>query len=183
MLTPTGLLAALWFLAPAGAANMAPVFAQRLFPTWQAPVDFGCTVRGRRLFGSHKTWRGMAAGVAAGAAIFMIQQFLFVEFGVVRDLSAFDYPRQPALLGAWLGLGALTGDLVRSAAKRQMDIAPGHPWVPFDQIDWLVGALAFGWIALDLPFALLISVLAVGIMSHVLVNIVGYLLRLRQTWI
>jgi CDP-2,3-bis-(O-geranylgeranyl)-sn-glycerol synthase len=108
----TSLLAALWFLPPAGAANMAPVFAQRLMPNWDAPVDFGRTVRGRRLFGSHKTWRGMVAGLAAAAATFLVQRFLFGHFAGVRDLSAFDYSRHSALLGAWLGLGALTGDLV-----------------------------------------------------------------------
>src|SRR5690348_3806602 len=97
------LLRALWFLLPAGAANMAPVFAHKPLPSWNMPVDFNCTLRGQRLFGSHKTWRGMAAGAAAGALTFLLQRMLFVSFPYVRDLSAFDYTRQSAVLGAWLG--------------------------------------------------------------------------------
>ncbi|TCZ52955.1 CDP-archaeol synthase [Roseicella aquatilis] len=82
--------------------------------------------------------------------------------------------------GGLAGLGPLTGDLVKSAAKRQMGIAPGRPWTPFDQVAWLVGALAFGWMALDLPSGLFISVLVVGVVSHLLVNAVSHLLRLRR---
>jgi hypothetical protein len=54
-----------------------------------------------------------------------------------------------------------------------MDIAPGCPWIPFDQIDWLVSALAFGWMALDLAAEILLNVLVVGVVSHLVVNAVA----------
>jgi CDP-2,3-bis-(O-geranylgeranyl)-sn-glycerol synthase len=177
------LLRAQWFLLPAGAANMAPVFAQKLLPSWNAPVDFHCTFRGKRLFGEHKTWRGMAAGVAAGTLTFLLQRALFISFAAIRDLSVFDYTRHSVLLGAWLGLGALAGDLVKSAAKRQRNIPPGRPWIPFDQIDWLGGMLVFAWIALPLPPMLFVGALAVGLVLHIFVNAVGHAVRLRRTWI
>jgi hypothetical protein len=78
---------------------MAPVFAQKLFPSWDVPV-VRCTPRRRRLFSSHK----------------------------------------------------------------------------------MIGALAFGWLPIALPFALFVNVLVVGIALHVTVNVVGHLLRLRRTW-
>jgi hypothetical protein len=44
MQTIVSVLEAIWFLLPAGAANTAPVFAQKLFPTWDAPADSGRTL-------------------------------------------------------------------------------------------------------------------------------------------
>ena len=46
----------------------------------------------------------------------------------------------------------------------------------------MLGALAFGWMPVALPFALFGNVLVVGIALHVTVNVVGHLLRLRRTW-
>src|SRR4051812_27852644 len=61
--------------------------------------------------------------------------------GVVQPRTILGTPSP--LLGAWIGLGALSGDLVKSFAKRRRGILPGQAWIPFDQIDWLLGALAF----------------------------------------
>jgi CDP-2,3-bis-(O-geranylgeranyl)-sn-glycerol synthase len=44
-------------------------------------------------------------------------------------------------LGFLLGLGAMAGDAAKSFFKRRLGIAPGHPWIPFDQIDFQIGAL------------------------------------------
>ena len=69
---------------------------------------------GQRLLGRHKTWRGLASGVAAGA-----------------------------ILGWWLGLGpvvgagiggaALAGDALSSAIKRRLDRRPGTEIWGLDQ--------------------------------------------------
>jgi hypothetical protein len=59
-----------WFLVPAGFANMAPIFAAKLFPSWKTPVDYGYPVNDVRLFGDHKTIRGLVSGTLIGGITF-----------------------------------------------------------------------------------------------------------------
>jgi hypothetical protein len=35
-------------------------------------------------------------------------------------------------------------DSVKSFVKRRVGIAPGAPWIPFDQLDFVIGALRRG---------------------------------------
>ncbi len=174
-------LSAVWFLVPAGFANMAPVVAARLLPGWQWPVDFGFSRGGTRLFGSHKTWRGMAAGLVAGSVAFLLQQALCRALPPLAALGLFDYAAASPLLGAWMALGALTGDLVKSAVKRRLGIAPGRTWFPFDQTDWLVGTLLFSEPVLRLSASALLGILLTGLALHLLVKLVGYLLHIDRS--
>jgi hypothetical protein len=54
------ILFALWFFLPAGLANAAPVFANKIPGSeWLAvPIDGGKHFRGKRITGNHKTIRG-----------------------------------------------------------------------------------------------------------------------------
>lgn len=58
-------------LALLSAANAVPVIvAQLVRERWSTPLDFGYVMPdGERLFGSHKTWRGLVSGILAGAAV------------------------------------------------------------------------------------------------------------------
>lgn len=125
-------LSAIWFLLPSGAANMAPVFAARLFPAASAPVDCGVSWRGKQLLGSHKTWRGLIAGVAVVAVVFRAQQAMIETVPWLRAIGPFDYGSQPIWVGAGLGLASLLGDRVKGLLKRQAGISPGRPWIPWD---------------------------------------------------
>jgi len=174
-----GLLEVAWSILPAAAANAAPVFASRLFPRANWPVDLGVKVRGRRLFGSHKTWRGLVAGVAAATATVMLQQEIVGHFPAVREYDHFAYSTASWLLGAGLGAAALGGDLVKSAIKRQLDIAPGQSWFPFDQIDWLLGTIAFASVLPGFSILFAVKILLVGLALHLFGHFAGYLLRLN----
>jgi CDP-2,3-bis-(O-geranylgeranyl)-sn-glycerol synthase len=173
---------AAWFLLPAGAANVAPVVAAAALPRYDWPVDFGATARGRRLFGSHKTWRGLTTGVLAAMMVFALQQTLF-EVEVVREISYFDYTSHSWLLGAWMGSAALLGDLVKSAVKRQINVAPGRAWLPFDQIDWLLGTILLVSPVIPMSVVFATTVLATGLTLHLLMHFLGYLLRLNPSGI
>lgn len=142
---------ALWFFLPAGVANMAPVVVAQLPALRQldAPLDFGARIGGTRLFGEHKTWRGLAAGIIAAIAAVLLQQYMVRQYGWFErvatevnylDISAF-------LLGLALAVGALGGDAIESFAKRRRNIPSGRPWLPYDIIDHIVGAML-----LALPF-------------------------------
>ena len=174
-------LSAVWFLVPAGFANMAPVVAARLLPGWEWPVDFGLSLGGMRLFGSHKTWRGITAGLIAGTAVFLLQQALRGAVPALNAVSLFDYAAASPLLGAWMALGALIGDLAKSAAKRRLGIAPGRTWFPFDQTDWLIGTLLFSEPVLRLSASVLLGILLTGLALHLLVKLAGYLLHIDRS--
>ena len=81
----------------------------------------GRKLRGRRLFGDNKTWRGVlhdrgpdARGDRPAPA----------GPGTAHGLAEIrDAP--PALVGALLGLGVFGGELPNSFLKRQLDIPPG----------------------------------------------------------
>lgn len=177
------ILAVIWFLLPAGAGNMAPVFAARLLPAWQWPVDCGVTVRNRRLFGSHKTWRGIVAGLAAASAVFLLQRELYEQHGWARAISWIDYAVLPWWLGTAMGGAALGGDLLKSFAKRQVGVAPGRPWPPFDQIDWLLGLAVLAMVIAPVRLDRLLLLLAVGVVLHLASKVIGHLIRLHREWI
>jgi CDP-archaeol synthase len=98
------------------AANAVPVIVAKLArDRWAAPLDFKWVLPdGERLFGSHKTWRGLVSGIAAGAGVGM----LFGEIPVI---------------GASFACVSLLADAVSSAAKRRMHLKPGTEYAGLDQ--------------------------------------------------
>ena len=108
-------------------ANAVPVIVGKLARERAAqPLDFGrVTPDGERLFGSHKTWRGLASGILACAAL----------------AAYFDLP-------VWLGAGfaalSLLADACSSAVKRRMRLKPGSEVLGLDQLaEALVPLLVF----------------------------------------
>ena len=84
------------------------------------------------------------------------------------------------ILGFLLGFGALAGDAIKSFFKRALNIAPGKPWFPFDQLDSVLGALLSA--ALYLPFTGIdwLIVIVGGVAVHLLVVVIGYTLGIRD---
>lgn len=172
---------ALWLLLPAAFANMAPVLAKPLFPRWDTPVDFGHVWKEKEIFGSHKTYRGFASGIFLGFIVFYFQQLLYQSFPAIRNISLFNYVDVHSVLGAWMGFSALLGDLIKSFFKRRFSIRPGRPWIPFDQIDWIIGAL-LGICVVYVPTLTLVLVsLAIGVAFHFLIKYIGFLWKLNPT--
>jgi CDP-2,3-bis-(O-geranylgeranyl)-sn-glycerol synthase len=109
------------------------------------PIDGGRTFRGKRIFGDHKTVRGLMAGTLFGFLTTALQMFLFNNFSFFESVSgSVDYSSPTVLLmGAALGFGALAGDAIKSFFKRQFSVPSGQSWFPFDQIDYIIGAILF----------------------------------------
>lgn len=173
------LLRAIWFLLPAGFANMAPVLIRKInFLNY--PIDGGRIFFGERLFGEHKTWRGLFFGIIFSTLIVLIQSYLYSRFFAVREILGFDYPNENIyLVGFLFGIGALLGDLIKSFFKRRFHIASGKPWIPFDQIDWIIGSLIAISLIIDLSWQIwLCSLLFFGFL-HPVVNLVGYWLKIK----
>jgi CDP-2,3-bis-(O-geranylgeranyl)-sn-glycerol synthase len=164
-------LHALLFFLPAGIANMFPVFSNKIpvLRDWNTPLDFGKTWRGKRIFGPHKTWRGLVSGTVMGTLVGMI------IFGALVNAT-----REIILLSALMSAGALVGDAVESFFKRQRGVASGKPWFPFDQTDYIIGGLLF-----TLPFGVLPAWLVIWVFImyfglHLISSYIGYLLGFKD---
>lgn len=211
----TTALQALWLFLPAYVANMSPVFSAKLAPRWTAPIDGGRLGRdGHPVLGPGKTWRGLAGGALGGGLTALAMAFaaggIFedhdfglggydggpLDDGRERAAAAHASAASPAwavfLFGAAVGLLALVGDAVKSYFKRRRGVARGRPWVPFDQLDFVVfgllGALLAsplltrGW-ALEAYFGHWLTVVTLLVLTpglHLLVNIIGHRLRLKD---
>jgi CDP-archaeol synthase len=99
------------------AANAVPVIAQGLArERWSYPLDAGCTLAdGQRLFGGHKTWRGLIAGIAATALAAWVVGL-------------------PLWLGAGFATVSLLADAATSMAKRRLRLPPGTELPGLDQL-------------------------------------------------
>ena len=130
-------------LALLGAANSVPVVVAKLVgPRWAAPLDFGWILPdGERLFGSHKTWRGLTSGVVACTLV-----------GVLFDL--------PPIVSAGFGCASLMADAASSAVKRRMHLRPGTEYVGLDQIGEALLPLALFAGPLSLGLGEIIAVMA-----------------------
>lgn len=174
------LMQVVWFLLPAGFANMAPVLVKKInFLNY--PIDNGKNFSGSRLFGVNKTWRGLFFGVICSFFVIIVQKYFYLWFVVVREISYFDYTnRNIYLIGLLFGMGALLGDLIKSFFKRRLNIAPSKPWIPFDQLDWIIGSLFFVSLYVNLTWLIwFYSLLFYGFL-HPVVNLIGYFLHIKD---
>jgi CDP-2,3-bis-(O-geranylgeranyl)-sn-glycerol synthase len=178
------ILFALWFFLPAGMANMIPIPVSKIpvLRNWEAPIDFGATFRGKRVFGPHKTWRGLIAGIIAATVTLWLQQMATGQYGWFgHEASLAGYSSLPTLwLGVVFAIGALGGDAVKSFYKRRRNIAPGQVWFPYDLIDHIVGAAL-----LTAPFVLFswwiyLVVFVVWLLANMLVSYAGYIVGIKE---
>ncbi|MDD5192995.1 MAG: CDP-archaeol synthase [Candidatus Nanoarchaeia archaeon] len=166
-----------WFFLPAGIANMSPVLF-KFIKFLNYPVDLNKKIKGKSIFGKNKTYRGLFFGILLSIIFVYIQSFVFP---FTNRISLINYPEENLIwLGFLLGFGALFGDLIKSFFKRQLNISPGKSWIPFDQIDWIVGAVIF--VQVYVHISLIQSIIAIVFFAilHPIINILGYLLRLKN---
>jgi hypothetical protein len=116
-------------------ANFMPWALGRSFGSrWSAPLDCGVTLSdGRRLLGSHKTWRGLVAAI--------------LGCGIAAVLL-----KMPWWLGMELAGLSMLGDAISSALKRRRGREPGQDDIGLDQLPEALAplvvlrhALSLGW--------------------------------------
>jgi CDP-2,3-bis-(O-geranylgeranyl)-sn-glycerol synthase len=175
---------ALWFFLPAGVANMMPVFAAFVpgLRRWNYPMDGYRTFRGQRVFGDHKTVRGLVTGVVFATLTLWLQQTMVGHSDWLAAWTAHvDYATLPVLiLGPLFALGALLGDAVESFFKRQRHTPPGEGWFPFDQTDYIVGAAVATAPFVQLGFWQYVWLICLWLVLHVVATVVGYYLGLKE---
>jgi CDP-2,3-bis-(O-geranylgeranyl)-sn-glycerol synthase len=179
----------LWVIAPVLGAYLAhaPVLRFDLLRQLARPIDGGATLRGRRVFGDNKTWRGaivMSAGVLMATLLLSLWPTCYCQWPAnVRS--------HRVLFGLLLALGFVAGELPNSFIKRQFGIEPGGRRISpsgivlsiFDQADFVPGV----WLTLA-PLWLMSAVQAlvvfvVAVIGHSIINVLGYAIGARKTWI
>jgi CDP-2,3-bis-(O-geranylgeranyl)-sn-glycerol synthase len=152
-------------MAPAYVANMvAPL--TRYWRGWNRPIS-------TRWLGSHKTVIGFAAGLLGALATSFVQNAIGYDTGIVDS-------EHWAELGLRFGVGAMGGDCAKSFFKRRLGIRPGQPWLPFDQVDFVLGALILVAPRSTLGLGDVVLVLALSFIGHIAVNHTAYWLGIRE---
>ena len=168
----------IWFFLPMGFANMAPVFVKKI-NFLNIPVDFNKKINEEPILGENKTIRGFFAATILGGAIFLLQKYLF-SFGFFESISLVDYQYIPWFAGLFMAFGAIAGDAVKSFFKRRFKINSGRSWAPFDQIDYVLGGVSF-FLYFYVPTLIdIVVLLFVGLILHIIVNVIGYYLGIRE---
>jgi CDP-2,3-bis-(O-geranylgeranyl)-sn-glycerol synthase len=178
------ILFAIWFLLPAAAANAIPIFAAAIpaLKKFDAPIDGGRMWRGHELLGPHKTWRGIIAGVIIATLVLWVQQLLAAEYEWASFVAnGVNYETLPVLiLGPLFAIGALGGDAIESFFKRQRNIKSGGSWVPFDQLDYIIGSVIVSLFFVILTPSQYVWIFIVWFIMHLLASYIGYKLGLKK---
>ena len=152
---------ALLFIGPSYVANAAPLVfggGSRLDRDWKF-------FDGRPLFGSHKTVRGLFAGIIAGGLV-----------GLGESL----FDSHLALAGVMIAIGAVLGDLLGAFIKRRLGIEPGRLFPILDQLDFVLGGLALGSLFLPMSLVSILIVILVTPPIHLATNYGAYLLGIKK---
>ncbi|MGC8547550.1 MAG: CDP-2,3-bis-(O-geranylgeranyl)-sn-glycerol synthase [Candidatus Micrarchaeia archaeon] len=151
----------LLFILPAYVANGTPVIFGG-----GVPLDFGRTFRKKRIFGDHKTIRGLVAGILSGATIAAIES-VFMPFMLLSGIA--------------MSFGAHAGDLLGSFLKRQMNLKEGSNLPLADQYLFFVFALLFALPFGHFPDLLgIIFLVAITGLLHIYTNKTAYKLKLKK---
>jgi CDP-2,3-bis-(O-geranylgeranyl)-sn-glycerol synthase len=160
------ILQLLYLMLPAYLANMAPPFT-RFWLGWNRPIS-------RQWLGDHKTVVGFCAGLGVALVVTFVQS----RVAWSGELSSYE---QCPLLGLACGFGSMAGDSLKSFVKRLKGIPPGRPWIPMDQLDFIVGSLLLISPFVALSWLDIATVLAVSFVGDIAVNHVSYALGIRAT--
>ena len=145
------IIQAIWLVIPAYIAN-----ASALLVGSGTPIDFGKNWKdGRRILGDGKTWNGLFIGaflgVTSGFGLTIVaiyannsNEFAFLYLN--------DFGRFPLMIPIVFSIcfGALIGDIIESFLKRRAGKNRGENWIPFDQLDFILGVLFFSFLIASL---------------------------------
>ncbi len=167
-----------WLLLPAYTPNNFAV----LFGGG-TPIDFGKKfIDGKRILGDGKTIRGFVAGVLGGLLVAHLQ-LLIERLAGFRLYSKLPYD-QFLQLAFLLAFGAMVGDALGSFIKRRFGVKRGKCFPVLDQLTFLLVAYAFASLSPAFSTLFTMKILIIGIVItpvlHLVVNVIAYVLKLKE---
>jgi len=159
------------------------------FSQLKRPIDLGRSYKGKRIFGDHKTWRGMTINVVCCCLGTLIQAWLQVSGILPSWLFLLNYRDQALVVGILLGFGTTLGELPNSYLKRRFEIPPGESrngfigavFFIYDQVDLTIGIWVFLYFLIRPSPWLVLWSFILTLALHLSVSSVGYLLGMRKT--
>lgn len=171
------ILQCFYFMLPAYFANMAPVIVKKI-NILNLSIDFNKKINNKPIFGRNKTFRGLFFGIIFAIAVSYVQYY-FYNNDIFYDLALADYSNW-LLLGFLMGFGAIFGDLVKSFVKRRLNYKPGKPFVPWDQTDFVIGALIFVLPLVELSIDKIATIIILSFILHIIVNHLAFYTKIRK---
>lgn len=156
------LITALIYIFPAYVANSSAVFFGG-----GKPIDLGKTLKGRRILGDGKTFRGFGSGLVLGTVTGLILSIIMKNNELLP-------------LGFLLSLGAVSGDLAASFFKRRIGLERGEPAILLDQLDFAMGAVLLGSLVAPPEGTIFILIVLITPAIHLTANGIGYLIGLKD---
>jgi len=135
-----------WLILPAYIANASAVLVGS-----GTPIDFGKNWKdGKRILGNGKTWRGLIIGtligMISGFGLSIVAKYIaMTDFSFVGISDFYGFPLMIPIVFS-ICFGALIGDIIESFFKRRIGRERGENWIPFDQIDFILGVLFFSFL-------------------------------------
>ncbi len=158
-----------------------------------SPIDSGRTIGGKRIFGDHKTWRGIFVIVAAAILSAGVHSWAESLRPSLATWNLVDYSAIPWwLAGWWWGIAYAVSELPNSFLKRQVGIAPGSGGPAglrsvilalMDQADSAIGCSLAAWLALGVAFDAAVWMMCLGTALHLLINMLLGSVGLRERMI
>lgn len=177
----TFVLSCIYFYLPVALANIGAVISKfiPLFKDIIVPIDFKKSIKGVRIIGDHKTIGGFIFGVLFGTLAGVIKYTLLDKYFHDYHLLNLTFVEN-TLLYFILSFSALTGDVIKSIAKRFFNIAPHKAWIPFDEIDHSVLSMLVAVPFYGLSLGSAFTIIVVFFFLHFVSNIIGYLLNIKS---
>lgn len=182
-------------LAPvilAGVFNM--IFCKlSVLKSLQIPMDAGRTLRdGNRLFGDNKTWKGFIGYIFFGAlstvvwgAVIRNTTLNSLDYFYINNTNSFTFN---LTVGVLLGIAYALFELPNSFIKRRIGITPGKSiegarkvfFIFLDQADSIFGCALVVWMFYELGIVKYLGFVLIGALTHILINVLLYLMHLRK---
>lgn len=157
------------------------------------PMDFGKNfIDGKRIFGDNKTWKGFV-GYLLFNVIFSVGLGLLWNALKITDMNFFYESMENNVInnlgiGILLGLGYSLFELPNSFIKRRLDIKPGKTingikkviFVFLDQADSVFGCCLVVSLFYNMTLTFYMLYVLLGAITHILLNVLLYFMRLRE---
>lgn len=176
----------------AGIANM--LFTKtNLYKKHAFPIDgFRTAWDGKRIFGDNKTWIGFLSMVLFCIAFQMLCGLLCQLFSLEQHNDLFrcagNTPALNLLFGFLIGFAYMLFELPNSFIKRRLNISPGKSgkgllgvvFFVVDQADSMLGVMLVLALFTDIGFWGYWQYVLVGVFTHIAVNLILLLLKVRK---
>lgn len=153
-----------FILLPAMIANMTPTIIKINF--LNKPIN-------EKKFGKNKTWRGFIGAIILGTITYII----LIKFNLIKITGDENYL---FFIGFLTSLGAIGGDLIKSFFKRKAGIGPGENFMPWDQIDYVLGMIILTYPFYRYDLNQIIILLVLGGWISAIFHRIGYLMKINS---